>query len=656
MTADDPNATNDTTSSILGKARRGGLTFVSIFLLCVSAGATGRGIWTMMAGSGTELSFGDVTLTTIIVVILTGGLGIAAEFLLGSRRHLLRGRAKAGLTVVTAIILFLSVGLAYTAWWENFAARSTSDDEVEASITTVEAALGTTKAQMANTQSALQTLATSSQTISDIERDVGGTCGDRSAAREGPRARLRAGHTNLFASVAASTGVRVATLNEGILSTEAAAKAIRSAGTGDDKARSAAIATFRKALNDVMQKINAIQTDPILKSEAETLSSISKAYSTGTPHSSGVICVDQGIAASLTGVVNSLQGLKPLPSVTFNDYSGNKASFEAFRRFSATMFGWLPVSNLGNGISGLDEVIAFFLAWVVDGFLMVSIWLRGKEASNGSGAVRLKRVLAEQEDRRNNQMADELLADEKAMAHAQATTALRSSDALPFADVLVHWSGQPHLIIPTSATNVSDTAKAQKMIDIAMALDAIPNSGVREQLRMGGAWYSRFQRYDKKARDAFQAISTDSKWGKGRHYRWFRVSSNGLQTLARWVLADQIMSKVGQTASDGPNASDHLAREAKARAGMQGDRLAHQANMAEVKRENLRDAYDAELRAALRTRPKPDEPKGTQPHQGYASTASSNSTNQNQKADSAEDSASSPKATPEAVDSESVEV
>lgn len=521
--------------------RSGKLLVAWLFLLGLSGFATFEGLVTHVTAGGASMTLLSIVFCLTVVVLLTGAMGLTADYAFGARKH----EASMGGRLLSALVYlccaFLSLTLAFAWWWSMLGAREATDGQIDAQVARVEVGLGQTRQQLGSARDALAQLSVISAERAVTEETQGKTCGAQGRGA-GPVHTLRSGSSELFSQISGDAGARIESLDRTMgASLGKIANLRKQAVDAAPDERTAILGEVRTELTGLGSNVSALAGDPGLAAYRLEMDRQAVAFRTPGGHrdlsGNPLTCIDPGIAAALEGASRSLGAIKPMPTLDFEIYEGSKATNEAMRRFVATVVGWVSRETFGEGISGGNEYLAFALGILVDGLLLWVTLRRGADGGGGNGH-RLRRASIEIANRRDRREADQLLATDSAIAHAACLVALECAQGLPFPDVIVEDGGRVYLVIPQVASSERSAEMAQSMLRIARQLDRQPRSGVKEQVRFN-SWPNRLSGYrERKARASLARLGRlGAAWASGSHFAWFALTDQGLCNLAFWAQA-----------------------------------------------------------------------------------------------------------------------
>jgi hypothetical protein len=352
--AAEPKATPEPATIGKAKPRFDKLDLFWVGLLSLSGFATFEGLASFISSGGVSFTWLSGFFCLIVVALLTGGMGVTADYVFGAHKHESSGTGRWVAGLVYAACSLISLSLAFAWWWGMLGARDATNAQVDREIVRVETGLNQTRRQLATARDQLGSLAKISGERASEESERGGTCG--TAARGvGPAARLRAGNARLFNQISADTGARITGLDQSVATTLGDVSRLRKeASNASSTVRAAKLGEVRVKLTGLAEQVSGLAADPGLRAYAAEMGSLSHAFRTPGGHlgdgGTALTCLDTGVASALEGGRQALLGIKPAPLPVFEVYEGSDATEEAMRRFVATFVGW---DQWRKGIFGL---------------------------------------------------------------------------------------------------------------------------------------------------------------------------------------------------------------------------------------------------------------------------------------------------------------
>jgi hypothetical protein len=260
--AAEPKATPEPAITPKTKPRFDKLDMFWIGLLGLSGFATFEGLASFINSGGVSFTWFSGFFCLIVVALLTGGMGITADYAFGAHKHesSVTGRWVTGL--VYAVCALISLSLAFAWWWGMLGARDATNVQVDREIIRVETGLNQTRRQLATAHDQLNSLARISGERASEESERGGTCG--TAARGvGPAARLRASNARLFNQISADTGARIARLDQSVATTLGEVSGLRKeASNASSAVRAAKLGEVRIKLTTLAEQVSGLAAIP----------------------------------------------------------------------------------------------------------------------------------------------------------------------------------------------------------------------------------------------------------------------------------------------------------------------------------------------------------------------------------------------------------
>jgi hypothetical protein len=278
--------------------------------------------------------------------------------------------------------LLFSVAFSFAFWWSVLAASNTTNTQIEDNYGRVTGNIKTSVSSVNAASSSMSQLAGefSEKQIKEAYNG-GGSCAEGSGTGDGPIARLRQEHANLFKGEAKNFGdasSALSTLADTNLAV--AKKGIDQLPQAAD--REALLSDIKIKLTEVIT--NAETTISGMQGARQGIADIGQGYSGATPFpnyktadpSDTIKCTDSAAKALIDRTLNAIDSLPSIDAVAFTDYRGATATDEAISRFfNAIGLGWI-VPGASRATLAHTDLVPLVISLFVDFFLLAVGLLR----------------------------------------------------------------------------------------------------------------------------------------------------------------------------------------------------------------------------------------------------------------------------------------
>lgn len=283
---------------------------------------------------------GFVTVTITLLVSLM--LFVLMNYTLAVWRSYDGLLARLSAIAVYLLTATLSVAFAFSFWWTVLSSRSRTAEDTQLAAATIVGIANNARANLTSLERSLLELADYSTGRAEVERTVGGTCGDGSGGQRGPRTILREEDATTFASASSYMSAFVAGLTPALSTLQTSATQVET-----ETFRRAADDQRRTTVNGINQAISSVGQQVTLAKQDERFLAFEKQFNdrlqtgrNGFSYQGRLYpCPDPNLEATLNAAITSIANVRAIPD--FQGFripvvEGGEATMYAFDTFLNT--------------------------------------------------------------------------------------------------------------------------------------------------------------------------------------------------------------------------------------------------------------------------------------------------------------------------------